>query len=391
MSDNYFDEAAILAEARHKAGLADFGDESFRVPMRKLLHALATEANLNEIGRYAQRARIVDILVNRLRVEDHLKRHPEILDEQIVEPLVIVGLPRTGTTMLHRTLARDPRLFSVLWYECRNPAPWPDTVLGVSDPRIADAEAQVQAMIEGSPELAAIHPMDAQGPDEEIMLLEHSFYSTMPESAVNVPEFGRWLNEQDQTEGYVYLKKLLQFLQWQKKQAGIKAQRWVLKTPHHLGFLDLLFKVFPDARVVQTHRDPKQTIPSISSMIHAVWILASDSADPHAAGRQWSDKMASALKKCREVRELHPDRFIDVWYMDAVKDPLSQVKRIYEFIGFPLTADAEQAMAAWVAANPREKRPPHVYTLEQFGLSEAQIEGDFKAYREEYIIPRDKR
>lgn len=389
--DKTFDELDIIAEARQKAGLQDFGDESFRVPMRRLLQALETEAGLNEVGRFVQRARIVDILVNRLRVEDHVRRHPEILQEQIVEPLVIVGLPRTGTTMLHRTLANDPRLYSVLWYECRNPAPFPDTVLGVNDPRIADAEAQVQAMIEGSPELAAIHPMDATGPDEEIMLLEHSFYSTMPESAVNVPEFGRWLNQQDQTEGYVYLKKLLQFLQWQKKQAGKPAERWVLKTPHHLGFLDLLLKVFPDARIVQTHRDPKQTIPSISSMIHAVWILASDNADPHAAGRQWSDKMAGALVKCRQVREQHPDRFIDVWYMDAVKDPLSQVRRIYEFIGFPLTPEAEKAMGDWVAANPREKRPPHVYTLEQFGLSESQIERDFKAYREEYILPRETR
>ena len=263
------DEHAVIDDARRKAGLGDFGDESFRVPMRVLLASLEKEAALTPIGRFVQRQRIVDILVNRLRAEDHFKRYPEILEEKIAPPLVIVGLPRTGTTMLHRTLAADPRWYSVLWYECRNPSPFPGTGSGSRDPRIADAEAQVHAMIEGSPELAAIHPLDALAPDEEILLLEHSFSSTTPEAAANVPSYGRWLNEQDQTAAYVYLKKLLQFLQWQKNKAGSEAERWVLKTPHHLGFMDVLFAVFPDAHVVQTHRDPLETIHSLASMINA--------------------------------------------------------------------------------------------------------------------------
>jgi len=384
------DEASVIDEARRKVGLSDFGDECFRVPMRMLLASLDTEAALTPIGRFVQRQRIVDILVNRLRAEDHFRRHPEILEETITKPLVIVGLPRTGTTMLHRTLAADPRMYSVLWYECRNPSPFPATSCGGCDPRIAEAESQVAAMIEGSPELAAIHPLDARAPDEEILLLEHSFCSTTPEAAANVPSYGKWLDAQDQTSAYVYLRKLLQFLQWQKKQAGSRAERWVLKTPHHLGFMDVLFKVFPDACVVQTHRDPLETIPSLASMIHAVWILAADRVDPRDVGRQWSDKMATALTRCMRVREQHPDRFIDVWYMDAVKDPIGEVRRIYEFIGFPLPALAENAMRDFVARNPREKRPPHHYTLAQFGLTEPGIARDFAEYRRRFILDRGR-
>jgi hypothetical protein len=384
------DEASVIEEARRKAGVSDFGDESFRVPMRMLLASLDTEAALTPIGRFVQRQRIVDILVNRLRAEDHFRRHPGILAETITKPLVIVGLPRTGTTMLHRTLAADPRVYSALWYECRNPSPFPATSRGGRDPRIAEAEAQVKAMIEGSPELAAIHPLDALAPDEEILLLEHSFYSTTPEAAANVPSYGTWLDAQDQTPAYVYLKKLLQFLQWQKKRAGSRAERWALKTPHHLGFMDVLFEVFPDACVVQTHRDPLETIPSLASMIHAVWILASDSVDPREVGRQWNDKMATALKRCLRAREQHPDRFIDVWYTDAVKDPIGEVRRIYEFIGFPFPTLAENAMRDYVARKPREERPPHHYTLEQFGLTEASITRDFAEYRRRFILARGR-
>jgi hypothetical protein len=256
---------SILAEAREKTGLDDFGDESFREPMARLLRSMEEEAELSEVGRAMQRARLVGLLVNRLRAEDHFARFPEILDEEIREPLVIVGLARTGTTMLHRMIASDARMISLLWWESRNPAPFPESGEGGRDPRIADAEAEVAAMIEGAPDLVAMHPIEAEEPDEEIMLLEHSFFSTNPEAFINVPTFGAWLDEQDQTPGYVYLKKLLQFLQWQKKRAGGTGERWVLKTPHHLGFMNLLFEVFPDIRVVQTHRDPLQTIPSLAS------------------------------------------------------------------------------------------------------------------------------
>jgi hypothetical protein len=332
-----------------------------------------------------QRARVVGLLVNRLRAEDHFERFPEILDEEIREPLVIVGLARTGTTMLHRMIASDPRMISLLWWESRNPAPFPGPGEGRRDPRIADAEAEVAAMIEGAPELVAMHPIEAEEPDEEIMLLEHSFFSTNPEAFVDVPTFSAWLDAQDQTPGYRYLKRLLQFLQWQKKRVGRTGERWVLKTPHHLGFMDLLFEVFPDVRVIQTHRDPLQTIPSLASLIHAIRSLGSDASDPRVAGRHWSGRMSRALHRCMEVRESHEDRFIDVWFQNAMEDPLAEIRCVYEFAGMDLTPEAEAKMRQWMVDNAREKRVGHSYTLEQFGLTEEGIRRDFAAYRERFI------
>jgi len=381
------DEGVILREALEKAGRGAFRDESFREPLAVLLAALEHEARLTPLGRGAQHARIADLLVNRLRAEEHFERHPEILDEEIGAPLVIVGLPRTGTTLLHRTLAQDARLFSVKWFECRYPVPFPGEGAAAAA-RISQAKAEVQAMLEGSPTLAAIHPLDALAADEEILLLEHSFLSTVPESGANVPSYGRWLDAHDQTPGYRYLRKLLQLLQWQKKRAGQRAERWVLKTPHHLGAADVLLEVFPGARIVQTHRDPLDSIPSLASMITALWILVSESVDPKEVARQWSAKMASALRRCLAVRDRHPDRFDDVWFLDAVQDPVGQARRIYDVAGIPFTADAERAMRAFMATNPREGRPPHQYTLEEFGLTKADIERDFAEYRARFILNR---
>jgi hypothetical protein len=381
------DAESILDEAREKTGLDDFGDGSFREPMVRLLRSMEEEAELSPAGRSMQRARVVGLLVNRLRAEGHFKRFPEILDEEIREPLVIVGLARTGTTMLQRMIASDPRMISLLWWESRNPAPFPESGEGGRDPRIADAEAEVAAMIEGAPDLVAMHPIEADGPDEEIMLLEHSFFSTNSEAFVNVPTFSAWLDEQDQTPGYVYLKKLLQFLQWQKKRAGGKGERWVLKTPHHLGFMDLLFEVFPDVRVVQTHRDPLQTIPSLASLIHAIRSLGSAAADPLVAGSQWSGRMRRALHRCMEVRESHEDRFIDVSFENAMGDPLAEIRRIYEFSGMLFTSEAEAKMRQWAVDNARDRRVGHRYTLEEFGLTEEGIRRDFAAYRERFITP----
>lgn len=382
---------SIIEEACNTAQLDDFGGYAFREPMEKLLWSLEHEADLNEIGRGIQRQRIVNILVNNLRLVDHLKRYPEILAEVINEPLVIIGLPRTGTTMLHRTIASDKRMFAPLWYENRNPSPFPGWDYIAKDPRITQAEAEIEAMLAGNPELAAAHPMEAEGPDEEILLLEHSFYSTVPESALNVPSYGKWLAAQDQTPGYEFLKLQLQFLQWQKKRSGQHGDRWLLKAPHHLHHLDVLFKVFPDARVIQTHRDPVDTIPSLCSLIFGVWVLTSDNADPCEAGRQWAAKFANGMNHAMAVRETLPeDRFLDLWFKDTVSQPLVEIQKVYDFAGMAFTEDARNAMEAWQEHNRRELRPAHEYTLEQFGLSEEGLKAQYANYRQRYIQSREE-
>jgi hypothetical protein len=381
------DEASIVAEARARAGLDDFGDEGFRVPLRVLLESLDREANLSPVGRATQRARIVDSLATRLAAQAYFQRSPEILEEPIEAPFFIIGLPRSGTTLLHRLLASDAGLQAVLWWECRQPAPYPDSPWrdGV-DPRIADAHEQVRLILEAQPELASIHPWDAEGPDEEILLLEHSFLSHVPESGANLPSYSAWLDDQDLTPAYVYLKRLLQFLQWQKRASGRAGERWVLKAPFHLGYLDVLFTVFPDARVIQTHRDPVETIPSIASMYASLWRLATDAVDEHEIGRQCLTRYAGSLGRCLASREHLPaERFLDVAYRDVVTDPLAEVRRIYDFLGRKLAPEAEDAMRFQIQEHAREKRAAHAYSLERFGYSERQVAQAFADYRERFI------
>jgi len=388
MDDSNFDADAVVADAQAVDGLDDFGDDSYREPLEKLLWSLQHEAQLNAIGRPVLRQRVVDILATRLRVQSYLSRYPEILEEQIEAPLVIVGLPRTGTTMLHRTIAADHRMYAPLWYEVRFPCPaldWDFTAAG--DRRITEAKAEMQAMVDGNPDLLAIHPMDAMGPDEDIMLLEQSFYSFNIQAFANIPSFDQWIESQDHTPGYQYFKVLLQFLQWQKKRSGQQGQRWVLKAPHHLHYMDLVFKVFPDAKVVQSHRDPLETIPSLASLIAGMWVIYSDEADPKEVGRQWAGKFARGMRHTMAVREqLGDERFLDLWFSDTVSQPLQEIRKIYDFLGMELTEEASAEMARWQDFNRRELRPLHEYTLAQFGFTEEGLEEQFRAYRERFIL-----
>lgn len=381
-----FDPATLLDEARRATGFDDFGDESFRTPMEHLCAALGGEAGLNEVGTATQRQRVLDILITRLRVEDWFARHPEIAEEEIGAPLVICGLPRTGTTMLHRVIAEDPGFDSAKWYEVRYPAPFEGWTPDGPDARLDAAKEEVRMTLEMAPELMAIHPFDAESPDEEIMLLEQSFFSRTPESYCHLPAFSAWLDAQDQLPGYRYLVRLLQFLQWQHRQQGRIRDRWVLKSPHHLGFLPELFTVFPGATVIQTHRDPVDSIPSICSMCFFLETMGSDAPDAKATGSHWSAGWATYLNRAMAYREEHgSERFLDIDFLDSVRDPVGTVRHIYAQLGRELTPIAEGQMRQWTEDNAREKRAAHSYTLEQFGFTEESLRRDFAAYCERHL------
>jgi Sulfotransferase family len=390
MTEPSLELQALLAEAQQRTGLDDFGDPAFLAPFERLLRSLREEAQLNAIGRAMQFERNVGLLVNRLRTEDHYRRHPEIEQEQIDRPLVIVGLARTGTTMLHRMMASDPRWLALLWYESRNPAPFPGAgdALGDTDPRITDAEAEVAAMLEGSPDLIAAHPMDAHAPDEEIMLVEHAFTSWDPEAFCRVPGYSAYLDEIDLAPGYRYLRRLLRFLQWQKHRRGETATRWVLKAPYHLGSIEVLFDTFPDARIAMTHRDPVQTVPSFASLARTLRVLGSDSVDPVEIGAHWSRRWSEALERAIAARASREERFLDVYYEDLVADPMAQVRRIYTHAGVALTFEAEASMRRWAVENERDRRPVHAYTLEEFGYTREGLRRDFAAYWERFLAGR---
>ena len=332
------------------------------------------------------RERLVGQLVNRLIMEDYFKRFPEIHQIQIDDPLVIVGLPRTGTTMLQRTLAVDPRFYSAAWWETRYPAPLLGEGPQDAATRIELAKAEVAQTIEAIPQILSIHPMNATLCDEEFMLMEHSFLCAM-DAYADVPSYTAWLDQQDQRPVYTQLKKMLQFLQWQKQQRGEpQGQRWLLKAPQHLHTLEILLSVFPGAQVILTHREPAQTIPSMASMAHTLWKIYSDTPDPLSTGRQWNTRMARGIHHTMHVRDAQDaTRFLDIHFADTVSQPMEVLEKVYQFAGLPFTEKARADAQQWLASNGREKRAGHDYSLQTFGLSEQQMQTDYAQYRARHL------
>lgn len=377
----------LLQAARERApGLRDFGNDNYQQALVVLTRALNTEAKLSATGIAMMRERLVGQLVNRLLMEDYLQRFPEISKIEIEDPLVIVGLPRTGTTMLQRTLAVDPRFYSAAWWETRYPAPLTGEGPQDCEKRITMAKAEVAQTIESIPQILSIHPMSATLCDEEFMLMEHSFLCAM-DAYADVPSYTAWLDQQDQRPVYTQLKKMLQFLQWQKGQRGeAQGQRWLLKAPQHLHTLEILLSVFPKAQVILTHREPAQTIPSMASMAHTLWQIYSDQPDPRSAGRQWNSRMARGIQHTMQVREQQDSqRFLDIHFLDTVAKPMEVLEAVYQFANMQFTEKARADAKQWLSSNGREKRAGHDYSLETFGLSEQQMQSDYALYRARHL------
>jgi hypothetical protein len=380
----------LIGIARDQTGLHDLGDDSFLEPMSVLVSSLISEARLTDDGLEAQKQRIVGLLVNRLLIEQVYKDHPEIASEEIVRPTCIVGLPRTGTTMLFRILAEDNRYFVPKFYEVRYPVARGELDADGRDARIVRLENELNTMLELRPELASIHPLSATEAEEEINLLEHSFYSTIPEAFCHVPTYSRWLEEHDNSPGYLYLVRMLKLLQWQKKSAGETAERWVLKTPHHLHHMELLLKTFPGADIILTHRDPLETIPSIASFHDALFRLGSNSVDPVEIGSYWEAKFAKSMHQVLGIQQRNPDRFTDVDYRNLLAHPLSELERIYGAIALPFTEENANSFRRWQDDNRRDRRAPHIYQMKTFGFTAEGLQQSFAEYRARHIDKNGK-
>lgn len=375
--------AALKQAAEQRTGLHDFGSEDFEAPLQILLQSLNEEADLNALGRSLQFERVTELLVNRLRLQQFIARHPEILGERVLAPIVIVGLPRTGTTMLQRILSVEPQWLSTRWYEMRFPVPaldWDFTP--EHDARIAAAQAEVAALIAANPDLLSMHPLDALAADEDLLLMENTFLSVMPGSQAYVPGYNRYFENTDTTPVYRYHKKFLQFIQWQRRRGGeaVDGKRWLLKAPAHMHEIDALLAVYPEAQFVMSHRDPCACMPSISSLYFGVWKVYSDSADAHTCGEYCSNFYAAALQRMLAAQRKNPRQFLDLEYRELIGAPDAALERLFEFIGLPLTAATRAAMQAWRENNRRSNRAEHKYSLEEFGLSESGVRSAFADY-----------
>ena len=374
---------AMMESAKAQTGAPGFTDLEFLPALTSLVDSLNEEGRLNALGISLQRDRLTELLKTRLRLESWLERFPEILDEELSPPIVILSLPRTGTTMLQRLLSADRRFLPVHWYEVRFPIPDLDwDFCHDTDARIPTAKAEVAALIDANPELLSIHPLDAMAPDEDLLLLETTFLSSVPGSQAHIPSYNKFYENDDALSATRYHRKLLQFLQWQRRRSGesVDGRPWLLKSPAHMYTIEAMRTVYPGARFLTSHRDPLACMPSISSFYLNQWVVYSDNVDPQECGRTTSRFFSAALERAHAASVSDPASFLDFEYEDLINRQDVVLAAIYEFLNWPLTEEAKHGIAQYRATNPRNRRKPHDYSLEQFGLTETGIRDNFSAY-----------
>jgi hypothetical protein len=371
------DVDGLLAAARDKTGLSDFGDEWFVEPLQVLTSALVDEARLSELGLALTQQRLTALLADRLRLRDLQAKNPAITEEDVNVAAEICGLPRTGSTLLHRLLASSPHVTTTLSWETSYPLPFPGEGPD-AEQRKQRARDRFQMFLEMSPDFGDIHTIEWDGPEEDVIVLDRTFTSMSFDSFYQVPMYGTWLREFDQTPAYRELREWLQVLQWQDPTR--RGRPWVLKSPHHLTAVDTVLDMFADCKIVMTHRAPTKAVPSYASMVSAISGQYSDDVDPIAIGRYWRDRFVTTLREFQDVRAKRPDRFVDVQFKDMLADPVGEATRVTAALGLPADTDAFEA---YMARNRSERHgSSHTYTAEDFGLSEAELEQDFAFYQE---------
>ncbi|MFV8756723.1 sulfotransferase family protein [Nannocystaceae bacterium ST9] len=380
---------SLMAAARRAERLDRFDDEpALRRALEPLLDALAREARLHAFGKLMTREKLLGSLRVRLRAQAWFERHPEILAAPLARPIFVTGLQRSGTTLLQRLLAQLPGARPILAWEAFEPAPelrWRPGTPRDADPRFARTLRAERWMQRLSPDLFAVHPMDAAAPEEEAVLMDHGWLSQVSEVAYHVPSFRAWYEAQDQTPAYAWLGRAMRLLAWQRD--GQRLDFWVLKTPQHLEWLDVLFEVFPDAIVVQTHRDPSTTIASYCSMIGHIRGLMSDHVDPKAIGDYVFTKIGRMLDRAIEVRDARAGAgFVDVGYAELTADPLGVLARIAREAELPVTGPVvgDPGLQAWLATQSQHRHGVHRYAASDFGLDEDRLHDRFAGYRERF-------
>jgi len=377
------DTDALLAASRRRADHQDFEDMTFLEGLNRLLHALVTEARLNLLGRIVARDSIVGYLANRLRLEQDRRGHPEIAAQRIHRPIVITGLPRSGSTLLHSLLAQDPANRVPRMWEMVTPSPPPDGATSECDSRIASLERRLRWFDRLVPEFKKIHSVGARLPEECVVILSHSFLSSQFCSMYVVPSYQGWVRSQSLLPAYRLHRRFLQQLQWR-----CSGERWVLKAPAHLPALAELCAVYPDIGVIMTHREPLEVLPSEASLHTVLRQTFSDAVDPAAVGREVTELTADEIRTGLRARDqgcAPAEQFLDVRYRDLIKDPIGTVRSAYAHFDIPFTAMAETRMRRYLADSPKDKHGAHVYSLSQFGLDADEEHERYRDYRERFL------
>jgi hypothetical protein len=375
------DAARLVDGACEAAGLDDFGAGGWREGLDRFVAAVEAEAQLSEIGEIAIGAQITTNLTNRLRVTAWLSEHPEVLEARIERPIIVLGLPRTGTTLLSELLHRDPANRSLMRWEAMDCVPPPQANAMTTDPRIDATRESAAGMDALNPGFKAIHYEAPDGPTEDVAVLSQDFKSQLWSVVANVGAYDEWLLSCDQRSAYDYHRSVLALLQ------SSAPGRWSLKTPHHCLALDEVVAHYPDARLVMTHRDPVTVVASVCSLVRSLSGTFSDADHSAAINDRWTHMTEVMVDRVIDWREANgEDRFVDVGYGELVTDPVAALTRVYEHFDEELSPGAESAMRQYMTEHPVGEHGRHSYRLEELGLDAGAIDDRFTRYRERFDL-----
>ena len=363
----------LIETAKRRCGLNDFGEGDFFEALSRLLDSCQDEARLNLIGKIALKTDVLETLCARLKIERDRQQYPNISRQEIREPLFIVGLPRSGTSVLHRLLGADPDHRCPLMWEVRSPSP----------PTRAGEKRRIQSAMQNCkffnwllPTFRYVHVVGAEVPQECVSLMTPTFQSDQFDAMYYVPSYRHWFFRQNLRPAYEYHRRFLQHLQF--RRAG---RRWILKAPTHMFAMLALLSVYPDALFVQTHRTPIDAMASVSSLVTILRSAFSDAVDPFIVGREAIDYWSETMKKfLRERDRLENNRICDIHYDEIRREPIHAVRRIYEYFGWSLSHEAERRMRALVASQAKRQSANHRYDLSQFGSSAEEVLSVFATY-----------
>ncbi len=374
----------LIEDAQRATGLERFDSDSFREGLGILVADINADTDRPEPLVQRFRGDLLTALMQRLKVTAYLDDHPELLSRPIERPVFVLGIPRTGTTMVSNLLAADPARRSPLTWEIDDPVPPATSATLTTDPRALKRLEEERAMLAARPEMGKYYRGSAIYPNECVFIHAHEFRTLMWESRGKLPGYAEYVLQMDTTPAYEYEKRFLQLLQ--SEAPGV----WNLKMPSHALFIPQLLKVFPDARLIWTHRDPFTAVGSLCSLLSLAHRGYTGKVDTEWLGQNYPKQAAEHANRAMDARDaIGEDRIIDVHYADMMRDPIGTMRRVYAQLGDDFTTEAEVGMQGWVDDNPQDKFGRHEYKLAQYGLSVETLTPLFERYLDRYDVERE--
>jgi hypothetical protein len=371
----------VLAAAVKAAGSDDLGSDSYREPLERFLGACGDEAELTTFGRFLITRMLTSALTNRIELHRWVTEHPEVAEERIDGPWVIVGLPRTGTSLLSNLLGLDPMARPLLQWEAAHPIPPPSLEGSGEDPRIARHAKDLAGLMKLNPALQAMHPFGATLAEECVSLFMYDLRTMALETQAHVPSYARWLEQADMAPAYAQHRTALQTLQSRQP-----TERWILKTPNHLWHLSALIDSYPDARIIWTHRDPGPVVTSLASLANAGQRPLTSRTDPRPTAEEWKRKCHFALGSATAYDDEHPAGWCQhLRYDDLMADPVGAVSKLYAAFGETVSDLHARRMVAWLRDRPQDAFGRHRYDPADFGWTYDQLADEFADYSARYL------